>query len=473
MAEDTREFDDISDKGLEVLEANAPSSRAKESMDALERELFASREKPDNEKQMAAKGPDIDQNIDKMLEDTLSEFGLNISKKEMENSQDKKILHEKVDDLVEKIKEEKESESFEKEETSPGSPEGAEPPMPENGAVEAEPAKKEARHAEAGHEEKAETAEKRESLIFSEKYEDKERNSLFIRIKNSLGFLKKLPLKYLLPSILAATIAVSAPFYFRKPSPANRQNLQKAAQQTERTQEATPINRLPAESASKQDSPEKSPSAAEKEAQVKTKPEKSAKEARKGTVRTRVSEVFQIQSPAARKKPEINPIDHSKDIIEAEPAEDFVAPLLSGEETVLGLKETAAPDSRLDDDRPKQRADPEPEAASSTHEGPKTKAGDLVPISQVDIPPEIVERVEPEYPGLALKRRVGGQVVLNALISEDGDVIETALIRGIKGPYGFNEVCEKAARQWKFVPAFKDGVKVKVWKTISFNFKKS
>jgi TonB family protein len=64
-------------------------------------------------------------------------------------------------------------------------------------------------------------------------------------------------------------------------------------------------------------------------------------------------------------------------------------------------------------------------------------------------------------------------VVINVLISESGDVIETALIKGISGPYGFNEDCTDAVRQWKFVPAFKNGVKVKVWKTISFTFKKS
>ena len=91
----------------------------------------------------------------------------------------------------------------------------------------------------------------------------------------------------------------------------------------------------------------------------------------------------------------------------------------------------------------------------------------------MDIPPEIAKRVETKYPSYALSRGVGGKVIFNVLISENGDVIEAALLRGIKGPYGFDEESEKAIRQWKFVPAFKDGIKVKVWKTVSFTFKKT
>jgi protein TonB len=106
-------------------------------------------------------------------------------------------------------------------------------------------------------------------------------------------------------------------------------------------------------------------------------------------------------------------------------------------------------------------------------ENPQIKTGELIPLEDVDIEPEIAKRIDPKYPSVAFQRGIEGKVVINVLISESGDVIETALIKGISGPFGFNEDCINAVRQWKFVPAFKDGVKVKVWKTISFTFKKT
>jgi outer membrane biosynthesis protein TonB len=39
-------------------------------------------------------------------------------------------------------------------------------------------------------------------------------------------------------------------------------------------------------------------------------------------------------------------------------------------------------------------------------------------------------------------------------------------------PGGFNEETAKAVRQWKYKPAEKDGVKVKVWKQITIAYKR-
>jgi len=103
---------------------------------------------------------------------------------------------------------------------------------------------------------------------------------------------------------------------------------------------------------------------------------------------------------------------------------------------------------------------------------PQVKTGDIVPINQVDVQPIILRKVEPQYPPIARRMGITGVVIVNALISENGDVIQTAVIKGIKGPYGFNEAAEKAVRQWKFKPALKNGVRVKVWKPIPIRFTK-
>lgn len=104
---------------------------------------------------------------------------------------------------------------------------------------------------------------------------------------------------------------------------------------------------------------------------------------------------------------------------------------------------------------------------------PKAKTGDLVPLKSVDVPPQVLQQELPKYPPIAKNKGISGTVIVNALISETGEIIQTVVIRGIKGPFGFNEASEKAVRKWKFKPAEKDGVKVKVWKQIPFSFKES
>ncbi|HDJ22422.1 MAG TPA: TonB family protein [Candidatus Aminicenantes bacterium] len=100
----------------------------------------------------------------------------------------------------------------------------------------------------------------------------------------------------------------------------------------------------------------------------------------------------------------------------------------------------------------------------------KVKTGDLVPLNQVDVPPQVIEKISPKYPPQALRFGVKGQVVVMALISENGYVLQTRLLRGFEKSFGLNEATLEAVRQWRFKPAEKDGVKVKVWKPIAITF---
>jgi TonB family protein len=115
-------------------------------------------------------------------------------------------------------------------------------------------------------------------------------------------------------------------------------------------------------------------------------------------------------------------------------------------------------------------SDPQEQEAEPLNE--TAKMGDLVPLTIVDTEPEAVQTVQPKYPPSARAFNVEGQLVVNALISENGDVLKTIIIRGIKNSQGLNEAGEKAIQQWKFKPAMKDGVPVKVWKPISIAFRK-
>jgi protein TonB len=97
--------------------------------------------------------------------------------------------------------------------------------------------------------------------------------------------------------------------------------------------------------------------------------------------------------------------------------------------------------------------------------------GDLVPLDMIDTPPSAVSRIPAIYPPFAKRLRLGGTVLVNALISEKGDVIKTEIIKGIKSAYGFDQESKKAVSRWKFNPASVKGIKVKVWLPVSIEFR--
>ena len=101
----------------------------------------------------------------------------------------------------------------------------------------------------------------------------------------------------------------------------------------------------------------------------------------------------------------------------------------------------------------------------------RAKEGDLIPMENVDAGPVQMKRVEPKYPSQALNMKLQGGVTVNALIDEKGIVIRTEILKGIKGGETLEKAAEYAIKQWKFRPAQKDGVNVKVWKAFEFNFK--
>lgn len=116
-------------------------------------------------------------------------------------------------------------------------------------------------------------------------------------------------------------------------------------------------------------------------------------------------------------------------------------------------------------------------AASAGTEAPveipavKVKAGDLIPLVEADVPPRQIRTTDPVYPSAARTLGKEGSITVNVLISETGDVIQTAVIWGDKGPLGFDKAAENAVRKWKFSPALKGGVPVRVWKPVTIGFK--
>jgi TonB family protein len=102
---------------------------------------------------------------------------------------------------------------------------------------------------------------------------------------------------------------------------------------------------------------------------------------------------------------------------------------------------------------------------------PQVNEGDLVDLSSVTEPPKLAKSVDPVYPQAAQRIGRGGSITVNALIDEKGNVIDTGIIKGIQDDKGLGRAAQNALKKWKFQPARKNGVAVKVWKSFVIAFK--
>ena len=73
----------------------------------------------------------------------------------------------------------------------------------------------------------------------------------------------------------------------------------------------------------------------------------------------------------------------------------------------------------------------------------------------------------PEYPAIARRMGVQGDVIVRATITPEGDVTDIVVVRSIRL---LDEAAVEAVRQWKFDPATQDGVPIAVEATLTVTF---
>jgi TonB family protein len=113
---------------------------------------------------------------------------------------------------------------------------------------------------------------------------------------------------------------------------------------------------------------------------------------------------------------------------------------------------------------PEAQGQPAPEAAAPA----TVQRGDLVDTPDTDV--EAFLTPKPAYPPLARQQRLGGVVIMRVLIDESGIVQQVQVLRGVKPDLGLDAAATGAVRRWRFRPATKGGVAVKMWKTITIPF---
>ena len=84
-------------------------------------------------------------------------------------------------------------------------------------------------------------------------------------------------------------------------------------------------------------------------------------------------------------------------------------------------------------------------------------------------PPTLLKEVKPKYTGDALRQRLQGTVVLEAVISREGIPISMRVVRSLD-PGGLDQEAMIAAREWRFTPGRIGGTPVDVLVTIILDF---
>lgn len=100
----------------------------------------------------------------------------------------------------------------------------------------------------------------------------------------------------------------------------------------------------------------------------------------------------------------------------------------------------------------------------------QVREGDVVEGSELDEQPHVVRKPQVIYPPVAARQKITGTVLISALVSENGDVIDVKILRG-EGKMGFDEAAVRAVRTAKFSPPMKAGKRVRTWVGIPVQFK--
>lgn len=88
--------------------------------------------------------------------------------------------------------------------------------------------------------------------------------------------------------------------------------------------------------------------------------------------------------------------------------------------------------------------------------------------SEVEQKARLLSKPEPHYTEEARRNQVSGTVVLRAVFSSNGEVVQIRAVRTL--PFGLTERAIAAARQIQFVPALKGGQAVSVAMQLEYNF---
>jgi TonB family protein len=102
---------------------------------------------------------------------------------------------------------------------------------------------------------------------------------------------------------------------------------------------------------------------------------------------------------------------------------------------------------------------------------PSVREGDIVTPGPGVVVPVAIHQEQPQYPTKARSMQVEGVVDAEALVGINGVVEEVRIVNVSRKKVGFEEESEKAIMKWRYKPATKKGVKVRMWVPIRVPFR--
>jgi TonB family protein len=188
--------------------------------------------------------------------------------------------------------------------------------------------------------------------------------------------------------------------------------------------------------------------------------------------RRAAAEPARVERPAPQQEPPPAPVETPRVVQRSEAA----PPPSAQSQASLPASQPAAPSAPpADRQEREEKAESAPAPASpapvqTAPRQPQVQVGDLVQPGPGVIAPKVVSVPEPRYPPAAQRLNRAAQVDIKVLVDERGRVLDSELL-GAKAGFGFDEAALDAARRAIFQPATKDGIRVKMWRTLRVNFK--
>ena len=85
-------------------------------------------------------------------------------------------------------------------------------------------------------------------------------------------------------------------------------------------------------------------------------------------------------------------------------------------------------------------------------------------------PPQVLREVKPAYTDSAKRERIQGNVMLEAVVKEDGTVGDVRVVKSLDTRHGLDEEAVKAMKEWRFKPGSKEGKAVAVAVQVEMTF---
>lgn len=101
--------------------------------------------------------------------------------------------------------------------------------------------------------------------------------------------------------------------------------------------------------------------------------------------------------------------------------------------------------------------------------GGGTGGGAYRPGNGVDLP-RVLREVRPNYTADAMRAKVQGTVLIEAVVLPDGTVGNVQIVRSLDTVFGLDQEAIRAAKQWRFAPGTRFGQPVPVLVTIELTF---